>query len=306
MHFNSPRSFLLLPLSAFLVAGCTATPLRDIVSVADDHPSDHRPPSGETWRSSLVDPVSSPTTFESPIIETNIEPVLIDHTFPSDSIFGGGGYRVIALQVRYALTERLAIIATKDGWIDLDPDVGSDESGLADIGAGLKYALIDDQEQGLLVTPGFTLELTTGDKDVFQGNGDGLLRAFVSAAKIQDSFNVIANVGYSQPLEASEESASLDYHLHFSRAMGNGISPLLEINGISYTHSGDALGVNFEGGDLINLGATNVSGNTFITGAIGARWRATPHLLLGLSFETPIGGREDLMDRRITLDAVIH
>lgn len=295
-------SFLLLSLAS----GCAApAQAPSLVGPSRTAPSPFTT-DGESWRDRLVDPVTSPTSFESPIIETNIEPMYIRQGFPSDSIFGGGGFSVIAVQLRYAVNDRLAIIATKDGWIDLDPDAGGDESGFADIAAGVKYAWIDEPEEGLLVTPGITFELPSGEGEVFQGNGDGLLRPFISAAKVLEQFDLIANAGYSFPLDDEEEVSFLDYHVHLSREVTEGVSPLVELNGITYTSDGEELPVDFEGGELINLGATDVSGNSVFTGAVGVRWRATPHVMLGASFEAPLGGREDLFDDRIVLDVLIH
>jgi len=63
-----------------------------------------------------VAPMSMPYLFEDPYITTELNLVGIYHDFPSDSVFDGGEAGVIALQARLALTERLAFIATKDGY----------------------------------------------------------------------------------------------------------------------------------------------------------------------------------------------
>ncbi len=260
---------------------------------------------GERWTSRLIDPVSAPTTFETPLIHTSLNALTLRQQLPNDSIFEGGDFQVYALQARLALSERFALIATKDGYIDLDPDAGADEDGLADIAAGFKYALVDDPENGVLVTPGLILELPSGDKEVFQGNGDGVLRPFVSAGWDRDEFNFLGAVGYNHPLDDNEESASIDYHLHVDYEATSQLYPLAEINGISYVSDGNALPVNFEGGDLINLGAGNVSGNTVITGAVGTRFKANDRVLFGLTYEWPLTSREDLFDDRVTLDLLL-
>ena len=298
---RGPAAFCLLSLSV----ACASAPAELVTSRASA-PGLSNATEGETWRDRLVDPVSQPTLFESPVIETNIEPIIISQEFPSDSIFDGGGFNVIAVQARLAITDRFALIATKDGWIDLDPDTGSDETGLADIAGGFKYALIDDPELGLLVTPGLTLEVPAGDDRVFQNNGDGVLRPFVSAAQDYGATEIVANVGYSLPLEGDEESSSVDYHLMIAHEVSEGVSPLIEFNGITYTSDGDALPVDFEGGDLINLGASDVDGNTVISGALGVRWRINPRILFGATYEIPVTSREDLLDSRLTLDVILY
>ena len=96
-----------------------------------------------------------------------------------------GDVRVYALQLRYALTERLALIATKDGYIEFKPEgvLANDHSyGFADLAFGLKYALIDSAEHQLLITPGLTITIPTGNDQVFQGDG-GEWNLFVSAVK---------------------------------------------------------------------------------------------------------------------------
>jgi hypothetical protein len=92
--------------------------------------------------------------------------------FSGGSVPLGGDVQVYAVQLRYALSDRLALIATKDGWIEMNPDhtLGSSD-GWANLAAGLKYALVDNRDAQLLVTPGLTFEIPTGSDDVVQGEG---------------------------------------------------------------------------------------------------------------------------------------
>lgn len=256
------------------------------------------------WRRRLIEPLTAPTIFESPVIDTQLRPMAMIQSLPSDSIFGGGSVNVYALQARLAVTDRLALIATKDGYVDLSPDAGADEDGMADIAAGLKYAVIDDPEAGLLVTPGAIFEFASGDEEVFQGNGDGLLRLFLSGGYDLDQLNVLAAAGYNMPLDGDAESTSFDWHGHVSWELLERLAPLIEIHGITWIDGGEALAADFEGGDLINLGATDPDG-TVITGAFGLRYAATDALSLGAGYEIPITSREDLFDDRITIDIVL-
>lgn len=258
------------------------------------------------WSRCLPDPVSAGTTFESPVVETNLEAHVVHQDFPRDSIFGGGGFDLYALQARYAVDERWAIIATKDGWIDLNPRTGSDETGWADVALGFKAVCYEDRANGVLVTPGLILETDVGNGEVFQGNGDGLLRPFVSAAWDDLEFNLIGTLGYNQPFDGDAESASLDYHVHASYEFTKELVGLVEFNGITYTADGDALPVGFEGGDLINLGADDVSGNSVFSAAFGAAYRVGSQAQIGLTYEQPVGGREDLLDDRIWLAFVMR
>ncbi|MBK7877479.1 MAG: hypothetical protein IPJ77_17385 [Planctomycetes bacterium] len=79
----------------------------------------------QAWTDRLIDPVSAPTQFESPILHTSVKPIAIHHAIPGGSIFNGGTVRVLAVQARYKVNDDLAIIATKDGYVEFDPDNGS-------------------------------------------------------------------------------------------------------------------------------------------------------------------------------------
>lgn len=257
--------------------------------------------SAPTWSQRLPDPVSAGTTFESPVIETGLEAHAVRQNFPSDSVFAGGGFNLYALQARFAINDRWSIIATKDGWIDLTSDnpAIADDSGLADIAGGVKFLAYSDPEAGVLITPGLIYETTTGDEEVFQGNGDGLLRPFVAAGWDLDRTNLLGAFGINQPLDGDEESSSYDYHLHVSYEVTPQFLPLFELNGISYTSNGKAFPADFEGGDLINLGSTDVAGQTVVSGALGAAWRPNDSIQVGATYEWPITSREDLLDDRI-------
>ncbi len=288
-----------LALSSFVLAfaACTSVPQ------GTEAPTTKAP--DKAWSSRLPQPVTMPTVFEGPVVERSARPMVIYQRLPETSIFGGGDFQVYALQLRVPITERLGLIATKDGYIDLNPDNGGDEEGFADVAAGLKYAVIQDEERGLIVSPGFVFEFDVGNHDVFQGNGDGLLRTFVSAGLAQDQLNLMGNIGFNLPMNGDDETHSIDYHVHASYDAHQHIQPLVELHGITFTRNADALGVNFEGGDLINLGATGVAGQSVFTGAVGARFPVNDMVSFGAAYEFPIGSRNDLLRDRITIDAVI-
>ena len=73
------------------------------------------------------------------------------------------------MQFRWAITDRLAFIATQDGFFNIELDNGASLDGWMDLAAGFKYALIDDVENQFILTPGLTVHLPTGDKEVCQG-----------------------------------------------------------------------------------------------------------------------------------------
>ncbi|MHC5065009.1 MAG: hypothetical protein ACYTG5_13670 [Planctomycetota bacterium] len=260
------------------------------------------------WSQKVISPVSMPTIFESPVIQSELRPFFLTQKLPGTSVFSGGDFQLYAVQARFALTDKLALIATKDGFIDFNPDVnpisGHDESGWADIAAGLKYAIYEDHDHGVIVTPGLIYEIDSGNHDVWQGNGDGLLRPFVSAAWDLEELNLLGTFGYNQPMHSSAETTSIDYHLHADYEVTDRIFPLVEFNGIYYVEDANAVPFNFEGGDLINLGSANVKGNSVYTAAIGARFAITDSLQAGAVYEFPLGGRKDLLENRVTVDMI--
>ncbi len=289
------RSIPIALLIAALFTACAATPKQASPSPSGIDPS---------WNDRLLSPVSQPTLFESPVVVSEIRPFALHQDLPESSVFGGGDFQLYAAQARFAVTDRLALIATKDGFIDLNPGGGGDERGWANLAAGVKFAAVENERAGLIVTPGLVFEADSGDHDVFQGNGDGILRPFVSAGLDRGKFNVLAAVGYNQAIDTDANSSSVDYHAHIDYEIAPNVYPLVEANGITYTDNGNALPVNFEGGDLINLGATDVRDQTVVTGAVGARFRVSPCAEFGGVYEFPLSGRRDLFDQRFMLDFI--
>ncbi len=287
--------------SVLLMASCTITPSQG----------------GENekikeWSARLSNPVSQPTIFEAPTIQAEIRPMIMHQRLSQNTSFpaftSGGDFQVYALQLRYPITERLAFIATKDGWIDFNPKsnplTGGDQEGFADIAGGLKYAIFENGE--FLVTPGLIFETTVGQTEVFQGNGDGLFRPFVSVGwEPEPEINVLGNLGASLPSHGSQETQSIDWHLHVDYEMTETFSPLVEINGIYYSRNAKALPINFEGGDLINIGSGMVAGQNVITGAIGARFKIARNVDIGAAYGFPLSSRDDLFKDRITVDCTL-
>ena len=87
---------------------------------------------GRHWR--YVAPLSNPLFNETPYITTELRPIYFHQTIPDDFLTQGGDIDVVAIQARLALTDRLGIIASKDGYADIDFDsVLPDEDGFANI-----------------------------------------------------------------------------------------------------------------------------------------------------------------------------
>lgn len=292
------RALLLLLLTLSTLA-CAAGTARRTLPERQGATSEAPP----EWSRRLVDPVTAPFLWESPVVASNVQPVFLRHEFPGTSILGGGNLRGYALQLRYAITERLAFIAIKDGRIDFNP-AGPDSTGWADVGGGFKYVVHDDPENGELVTVGFTYEAASGSRDVFQGNGEGVWHPFVSAGWDDGETTALASVGAYLPVDGDAEASFVDYHLQLAWPMDEVFVPLVEVNGIHYTNNGRALPVNQDGVDYGSIGAANVDGNDIITGALGFRWRWSESTDFGMAYGDTLTAREDIFGSRLTVDMI--
>lgn len=252
----------------------------------------------------FIEPVSNPVFFEDPRSRTRLRMIFINQQIPGGSILGGGDFQVYGMQATVALNDRLSIIAQKDGFISLQADAIPHADGWADLGTGLKYVLVRDVQNQFLLSVGSMLEWSNGSSEVFQGNGDGVFNFFLTSGKAFgrcDQNHFIGTVGWHLPVDSAAESESLFYSLHLDRHLGKGFYGLVELNGIQYVNNGGAApGLTVEGGDLINLGAGAVDGNSFVSFAFGATQKVNSNLELAAAWEFPITGRQDLMENRLT------
>lgn len=280
-----------------------------------------------------VAPMSMPYLFEDPYITTGLNLVGIYHNFPSDSVFDGGEAGVIALQARLAITDRLAFIATKDGFMVLDTDQAAldDETGFMDVTVGLKYALIDDRDAGLIVSPSLRYEIPLGTDDLYQGEGDGVLIPAISVGWGPDDIHVVSDLGAQIALDTSKDSSSIFYNLHIDQAFevdcipgADFIVPFIELNATFWVNGGDgdatldtSLGTvplsavqdalaaglaerRFEGADVANLGSKGMAGEELITMAWGLRVPFDSGISTGLSYERVLSQRRDIFEQRFT------
>ena len=269
-------------------------------------------------------PISNPTLFDLALPTTNVHPIFLHHVLP-DQVSAGGGkvpfggdVQLYALQFEYALSDRLSIVATKDGYVDMNFDnpAFSDSTGFANLGGGLKYAFLLDPISQTAVSGSLTLEFPTGNSDVLQGEGKGLANLIVSGLKLVDDWQFAGGAGLQIPF--SDEQATMGWvSAHASYEVSRWFIPMVEINWFNVIDEGDGTGnfggqlaggvpgaVEFEGGDLFNLGATNASENpNFVSAAVGFRSRLTNSVTAGLAYEIPLTDDEDsLMKERFTVD----
>ncbi len=264
-----------------------------------------------------VPPVTQFVLNETPFITTEVKPVFLYHNIPDGFITDGGRVIAGAVQGRLAINERFGIIATTDGYADVDFDeVLPDTDGFLDLTAGVKYALISDPEAGNILTAGVRYvapvgNIETGGIDLNGGSSAGYIDSFLTGAKLFDTGTQIqASVGYQAALDRSENWSFVHLHVHANHEVSPGFYPLLEANFILPTDGGDRIpGASLTGADVFDIGASDPSG--IVTFAAGARYRFSPNFIAGAAFEAnlvDIGADEadSVYGWRITTDLTIH
>jgi hypothetical protein len=262
-----------------------------------------------------VPPVTQFVLNESPFITTELKPIYAYHRIPDDFLTDGGTVNAVALQGRLAVTDRLGIIATTDGWADLDFEAGlPDTDGFLDLAAGAKYAVISDPAAGEIVTVGARYTAPVGNVETggidLTGSGSGYLDAFVTGAKLYDSGTQLqGSIGFNWGID-DENWSFIHAHAHADHEVLPGLFPLVEANLIMPVDGGDRLpGASLTGADIFDIGASDP--DPIFTLAIGARYRATENVILGAAVEgnmLDIGDStaESVYGWRITTDLTIH
>lgn len=275
------------------IAGCSTLMLQTNLGAQD-------------WKENAIAPVANPIFFETPLIQSEIRPIFAWHRLDNAFLGTDADVRVYAVQLRYAVTEKLAFIATKDGYIEFNPKNGPAADGWADLSAGLKYALYENTEHHILVTPGFTFEFPTGNRKVFQGNGDGEANVFVSAMKGWNNFHATINIGARIPLDFDEETANVRYNGMLDYYVLQYFIPFAAINAFTTVSEGKALPFGSEGFDLINFGSSNAEGETQASWALGFRSRLHKKVDLGFAYERGFTPSNDIFDDRFTVDLAVR
>lgn len=257
------------------------------------------------WKDHTIAPVTNPIFFEDAVIRSEIRPIFAYHNI-DDEFLGGGNAQLYALQIRYALTDRLALIATQDGYLNVNNTALSDPHGWMDIGLGLKYALIDNEPAQFILTPGLTFHIPTGERDVFQGRGGGEFNPFVSFQKGFGDFHLSGNLGARIPVNQDEQSTTAHYSMMVDYYTCRWFIPFVSFNAFSVLGDGENIGLNTEGYDVMNFGASNANGRTQGALGVGFRSRIMDNVDLGLAYEKAVIKPYGLFDDRFTFDICIR
>lgn len=253
-----------------------------------------------------VRPISAPYFHEDAFVTTDLRAWYLEHDFDSDTagVLNNGSASVMALQVRVALTDRLQLVAYKDGYTEFD-DAGAldDNSGWNDIGAGLKWAFIQDWENQFHMAVGVGYEFAFGDDEVLQDTSE--FRLWLSANKGFDKlhFGATANLILSEDDDDGllGNSDMITLHLHADYYLTEWFSPVVELNGYLAQDANPAP-LDFSGVDAGSL--PGGEGNDTYTIAVGGEIRLLEGLGLRLAYEDELSTNDSLFGDRWTVSAV--
>lgn len=251
------------------------------------------------------EPLGQPIYFESPFNDTGLRALYLKHNFSDQSLLGGGDVTIYAVQARLAITDRLAFIATKDGYSDLNSGLIDDE-GWNDIAGGFKYVLVADQKEQLVVTPGIRYMAEHGTRAILQGGADEL-SPFVSFAKGFDALHFLGNATLRVPVGGEEGNTVGHWDVHVDYDVNPGeetvFAPLFELHGVHYLDDGK-VALPIGGLDYTNLGSQ--PDDKFVCWAgLGARVEIQKQFEIGACYEFALTDPDkDLMESRITVDFI--
>ncbi len=263
-------------------------------------------------------PVTSPFLTEDPRALTEVRPIFLYQTVPGENpVFRGGNIEFFGLSARLALTERWSIVLNKLGGIAFQPDDTTflnDETSFSEVWVGPKFTFYRDDCHNTVAAAGITFQIPVGNDRLFQDTGDLSIAPYLSFAKSFGripngfgSFNFMSTTGFAVGTDdLRSDYFYSNFHIDFDVAGQHRFYPMVELNWTRYLSDGGRVPFNFEGGDLINFGATNVSGRNLVTLATGARYKFSEYVQVGGAFEFPLTDQKDLLDFRFTLDLILR
>jgi len=261
----------------------------------------------------FISPVTNPFLFEDPRALTEIRPIFIYQKIPSPQPnFNGGNMFFYGGQARIALGQRFSIVMNKLGGITVNDADGSPygkHTGLAELWVGPKVTLYRNEDTGTLFAAGATFQIPVGSSSVYQDTGSLSIVPYASFAKSffknsMGHFNALGSAGYSFSTDDQRsEYVYASAHVDFDVGDNHRFYPLMELNWIQYTKSGNARFIKGEGRDLVNFGSIS-NGSGLLTAAFGARYKFTRNTELGAAYEMPAFGNKDFFRSRVTVDFI--
>jgi len=292
-------------------SSCCAGPCCGLLGGLDKliKPSDH-------CFDDFISPMSNFIYFEDPRTLTEVRPIFFHHKTPRRvGTLGvpGGEVQLLAVQVRAALTDRLSLIAVKDGfiWSDMAPGALDRllDDGWADITAGLKYNLLRDPRGGSLLSVGATYEIPVGSQRSLQDIGDGEFHVFLTGGQrfLDGMGHYVGAFGYRFPVDDVVQTSSLHWSNHFDVKLTDRVYAVTEFVWWNWTRSAQVgLPLGVAGQDVFNLFSTNVTGNDLLTQSVGFKLKPSGNTELGVAYEFPLTSRRDIISNRIQLDLILR
>jgi hypothetical protein len=258
------------------------------------------------WKKNTISPVADMMEFEDPIIRTELRPVFMYQNMDNDYVTKGGYAMLAGVQMRLALTDRFAIMATKGGYMDVKPGVGADAGGWGNLTGGFKYALVDDPQVEFILTGGLTYTAPSGSRSISHGTGSGLLAPFVSFEKGWGDFHLMGTLVYSQALDTDANSSILHYGLNADYYLSQWFIPFLSAVAWTVMDAGSAVELDLEGYDAVNFGSAGSGGSTQAVLGVGFRTRFSQKFDIGFAYQKSVVTPRGLFYDRITVDCAIR
>lgn len=233
----------------------------------------------------FVQPFSNPIQFKDPRCMTDFRGIFIAAWSDPAMPLGDTSGQVYAFQLRAAVSERFEVFAAKDGIVRLSPGIGASQTGLANIAAGAKYAFYRDPDTQTIASAVVQYEAPTGYANIFQNQGSGLLAGYVVLGQeFAGSTHAIVQFGQNMAMNALDSGYFLTA-AHIDKRIGR-FTPFYEANWYYYNQNGQFLPtLGIEGGGLLNLGAGQVMGLSYVTNAVGFWYDLSSWQQLGLGYE---------------------
>ena len=265
----------------------------------------------------FISPMINFVYFEDPRTLTELRPIFVNHWLPDPAgpagLAAGGTAQLYAMQFRIALTRRLSLIATKDGYIVENIGDGPVDNliddGWADVAVGLKYNLIRDARRGTLGSLGVTYEIPMGDEDAAQSIGDGEFHLFMSGGQrlLGGNAHLLSGFGYRLPVDDDLQSAAVHWSNHFDVRLTDRTYLFTELAWWHWTDAADqGFAIGISGQDLFNLSASDVEENDLVTQNVGMKFKPRRDVEAGIAYEFPLTEFKDIIDDRLQLELILR
>ena len=264
----------------------------------------------------FISPMINFVFFEDPRTVTEVRPIFVNHWVPGrigtgGAVPAGGTVQLYAMQFRAALTDRLSLIAVKDGFIvdNTNGTLGNLlNDGWASVTAGLKYNLHRDTCNGELVSAGFTYDIPIGTQSALQDVGDGEFHVFLTGGKrlLDGDAHLLSSLGYRFPVDNNVQSTSIHWSNHLDYRVTDKTYLFTEVAWWHWTEDSGAGLPGIAGQDLFNLTATGVAGQDLVTQSVGVKYKPQRNTEIGLAYEFPLSGFEDIISSRLMFDLIFR